>query len=339
MTDPGNANIDLRDQSVSDSETVNLYNPNYTENVAFREEIMMNVLMFSSGDGLMMLGRGIGWDYEFLLETGANPIIMANRYSGEDMKNTSLYNPGDIYWEVSKEDGSFYFYEYMGDKDIKYQPDAVPEGQRKLVDGSGGRTETDGMTLYTVVEGPFDPAFISQMDYVDPSGFREKYGIPADDEARTRIFLIHRTMRECMLNAGRILNSTPSNLEDYIDLMGRPNPVAWTNPYTNLPMNKVPWVNVPAYNMNLPCGVESQYHSIESEGLISDQLIGNYSFTLTPSDIAEEMEACLQFYFRLPDGSIASYFSIGPGPLERMMRDEAMGEIIDGIVREGQALE
>ena len=336
-TEPDDAALDVRNQAVTEPGTIDPYNPNFSREIAYKESLMMNILMFSSGDGVMLLGRGIAWDYEFLIDTGALPIILANRYTGEDLINTPEYNPGDIYWHVDREDGSFFLYEYLGELDKKFQPDAVPYGERWIVDGTDDRTETDGKTLYTVFEGPYEPDFISEMDFVDPGGFREKFRMPAGDVERTRMFLLHKTMRVCMLNAGRILTSVPENIDGYISLMGRMNPVAWTNPYTNQPMKEVPWVNTPAYNMTLKCGEDSQCNSVVGAGAIPEsELIGNYSYAIIPSDIADEMEACLQFYFKMPDGSVASYFSIGPGPLERAMRDETTGEIIDGMIREGQ---
>jgi hypothetical protein len=174
---------------------------------------------------------------------------------------------------------------------------------------------TDGRTLYWDEQMDFDWYAAN-----DPGPVRglDRFGIPADDEARTRVYLVYRAMNEIMCHAGDILASVPSSLDDYVALLGRRNPVTWTNPYTNEPMHEVPWAEVPCYYGANPADDPlPDINAPPQDEAASSEPAGNFSYALGLSPVVEgENRGYAQFYFYLPDGSLAAYLAVGKGPQE-----------------------
>ena len=125
-------------------------------------------------------------EVESLIEEGALAIILSNRYTGDDIAIESNHSPGDIFLRFPTADNSvFHFWIYYGDEDYGYDPSVASPGEKHPLIGMGDYT-TDGRTLYLDVE--VDPALLSLG--VDPTGGRERHGIPQDDEERVKIFII-----------------------------------------------------------------------------------------------------------------------------------------------------
>ncbi len=302
--------------TASHEEGTHLNNPNFTEEMMFKASMTEGILLFCVADGIGMFNGGAGsFTYETLISEGLLPIVFANRYTGEDVVNSREYSKGDIFIENDADTGWFRFYQHMGELDAAYEPGAVPPGERVPWAGDPVSYTTDGKTLF--LEGQRDA---KQMGHGDPGPYRERFGIPPDDEARARIYLVYRTANEIMYHAGNIIDSVPVSLDGYISLLGRRNDNAWVNPYTGGPMEAVEWTAVPCYYQTEPRQdpMYELYASGETD-LTDAELAGNYSYTLGPSPFIEgEDRAYAQFYFYLPDGSIAAYLAIGQGPLERI---------------------
>jgi hypothetical protein len=147
---------------------------------------------------------------------------------------------------------------------------------------------------------------------IDVNNSREFQNIPVDDDARAKIYVVYRCINEIMLQMGQTLDTAQyQTLDDYIAYCGRKNPAAWVNPYTGDAMKEVPWTTVPTYYYENPWG-----DLLQMVGLVfhpdfpMDELPGNYSFTIDPGSSSRAPSYYAQFYFKMPDGSVAAYIAI-----------------------------
>jgi len=249
--------------------------------------------------------------YDELLSYGLLPIIFHNRYTGEPIKSTREYSPGDIYYELNTQTGLYRFWRHQGPLDMCYNPDAT--GGKELPYAASPRdTVTDGKTIK--VEMALGPEAVA--GDVPAAYFRESYNIPPDDDARVDIYIVYRWVNDIMYRLGEFVDQVPASLDGYIEMLGERNPVAWTNPYTGEPMKAVGWYDVPLFFLWDP--VSEVIPDIDSSaGPPPEGVAGNYSYMVAPSPVVEgEMRSYAKFYFKQPDGSIAAYLAIGVGPKE-----------------------
>jgi len=258
-----------------------------------------------------LLGRRFPVNYDELLSSGLLPIVFENRYTAEPIKSTPEYSPGDIYYEADPASGLFRLYRHQGELDLDFDPEAT-EGKDLPWTGSPTDTVTDGKSIKTeIVLGPEAMA-----GSVPPSRFRIDFDIPTEDEARVRVLIVYRWVNDFMGRMGEFVDQVPLTLDDYIDFVGQPNPVAWTNPYSGEPMKQVDWYDVPLYFCWERAGKPVTGLSLgESEP--PEDIAGDYAFTVAPSPVVEgEMRAYALFYFKQPDGTPGAYLAMGIGPQE-----------------------
>jgi len=276
-------------------------NPDGDAEIACKSLMMRTVVQKASSFYWELMVDGEGPDsYESLLEKGTLPIIFANRYTGEDIKITADYSPGDMYLNFpTAEDPVYRFMDHYGDKDLAYDPSVAVPGEKHPLQGMDDYS-TDGRILYLDVEvSPEEMAITSST-----SACRARYDIPAEDEARARVLVVFDAMDEIMRSAADWITEPPVTIDGYIDLAGRRNPVAWVNPYTGQPMQEVGWVNVPCYQQGaLYAGPVPDFGG-SVEDIEASALAGNYSYAFdTEKDYA-------QFYFEQPDGSTGAYLIV-----------------------------
>ena len=293
---------------------VMLDNPNYTREMSVKAVLFEILMMYAMGDGRLLLGGGLPLDYDALIAEGSLTVIPANRYTLEDAVSTTVYSPGDIFFDLDEQAEVLRFYQHMGELDMAYEPDAVPPGQ--LLPWAGEPNYlTDGRTLYW----DNDEIEVGWYETVDPTPLREYLGIPGDDDARTRVYLVYKTMTEIMYRAGWILDMPPPSLDGYVQFIGRRNPVAWTNPYTAQPMGPVPWVVPTKVYEVLGDEYGDPLPDVPSPVPVPppSQLVGNYAYVVLPSEHTPgEMIAHALFYFYLPAGELAAYCGGGAGRAE-----------------------
>jgi hypothetical protein len=308
---------------------VQLDNPDYSQEMFLKASLIELNVMYTIGEGRgLIMGGGGYYDYDSILAEGSLPFIFVNRYSGEDVRNSSEYSPGDIYLSVDNNGGTpfLHFYQYLGEEDANYEPGKVPEGSRVSWAGNPDYM-TDGKSMFWDMELTQD-AVASH----DPCLTRvsSTYNLPCDDDAPIKMYLLSRAMLDLMRQASAYYQSVFDSIDGYISVIGRKNPVAWINPYTGVPMTEVPWVKVPMYNRKGAVSgpdFELEYPEFTepSEEPSPSDLAGNYSYILSPSPIADgENRAYVQFYFYLPDGSVGAFSAMGYGPLEQVERSKSL---------------
>lgn len=274
-------------------------------------ELYVNMAAYT-GWGLI-IGEGLPDSYDTLIESGVLPIILANRYTGNDIRSTTEYNPGDFFVRFpASSDLTVETRFYFGDKDYFYSSSTYQSNQILQVEGFGNNT-TDGRTLFTLNE-------ITESDFKswnDPhiEDSRQLFQIPPDDEARSRIYFIYRCYNEILQHAGYPdtgITTMPDSFDGYIALIGRKNPKSWINPYTGDSMKEVPWTDVSVFylqgeSQNNPLNQFGEFTTNEQS---DTELAGNYSFKIGKGPL-DKLNAYAQFYFYLPDGSIAAYICFG----------------------------
>jgi len=259
----------------------------------------------------LLEGSEIPPDYHSLLESGALPIIPVNPYTGEDIRITRDYSPGDIYLSFpSTEDPAYRLWWHLGEFDRDYNPELASRGEivpHEYIP----EFRTDGRTLY--LEYELSPEEMEGMHTaMGLAERREMLNFPGDDEGRIIIYQVCQAVQHLLIDAGNSLPPNSASIDDIIATVGRKNPVSWTNPYTGEPMRNVPWVRLPFYsdNASVPQLSPSPQDKIDKEALA-----GNYSFVTGRHPNYDEQydrTAIIQFYFYLPSGEVASYLATGP---------------------------
>jgi hypothetical protein len=251
----------------------------------------------------LIVGGDAPTSYESLLEKGALSVIFKNRYTGEDIRITDEYSPGDFNVHYpTPDDPAYNFWTYYGEEDYSYDPSVALPGERHHVAGVGGPDyTTDGRTGY------IDHVVSNMAAYtsgpVDSN--REIYNIPPDDEARARMMILSVAVHTIMRYGTSWLESVPDSVDGYIELVGRKNPVAWVNPYTGQDISEVPWVEVPLFQEATPVNEPSLGFAQSDD---TTGLAGNYSFAMG----IEKNYA--QFYFLMADGSVGAYIAFAERP-------------------------
>ena len=276
------------------------YNPDGIEEMRCKLSLLNSLIQNAGVRNWFLLVEGSLPDtYESLLENGALTIIPANRYTGEDILSTKEYSPGDIYYHSATGEEPFHnYWVYFGEQDFNYEPSISESGERFRIDGRALEYSTDGKTGYT---DAILPAEFRSYVPESTSSSREVYNVPADDEARVRMLLLSYTMHDIMRSVAQwIEGNLPVTVDGFIELVGRKNPVAWTNPYTGDPMYSVSWIDVPQFQGNWDFNEpNTDFGTTDS----TSGLVGNYSFAMGPD------RYYAQFYFEMPDGSIGAYIA------------------------------
>ena len=293
------------------SGAVSLINLNADPMTCFKYRISHALISLAMGENrLLIYGTGIASSYQAMIDDGTLPIILANRYTGQPVADTSVYSPGDFNVHYDAQGQTFNYTEHMGPLDDLYNPSAVTQGQLKSVIGLPS-VLTNGKSL--ISSGTVNSEVWNGSG---PSQFRERLGIPASDDSRTRIFIIYRAMNTIMMHGGEVFQTPLGSLEAYVALLGTKNPQAWLNPYTDLPMQEVPWnnsVQVSFYDttVSMPDNLTYRMPPDPNPSIVYK---GNYSCASGWSDLRQnQVRTCVLFYFEKSDGSIAAYLAYGFG--------------------------
>ena len=259
--------------------------------------------------------------YDDLLSTGTLAIILTNPYTDDDIVSTPDYSPGNFYISFPTiADPVYEFRQYVAPDHWAWDEQLFASGEIKPLSTHDPVEYTmDGHTLSTKISYE---DMIDSLDQVEsPAAMRERYYIPADDNARVKMLIVADYMQEVLGISYEIsLNDNPASLDEIISVIGRKNPVAWTNPYTGEPIQEVPWVNVYQVTTDDQQSGHVQDASPWPQSGINnkDELVGNYSFVYdqprhSPYYPREQgfRVACVQFYFRLPNGDVAAYQATG----------------------------
>jgi hypothetical protein len=288
--------------------------------MAFKSILIHSLIASASSDPwCLIVGGPQPTGYQQLVDSGALPIILANRYTGDDIVSTKDYSPGDFYIEFpTAESPVSRFWTHLGEQDWEYDAALAKElaatDERRPLSNHPPRPEgadipsetTNGRTIFE--EMSYDQSQIAMGFSCDRAYTRQYFEMPSDDDARARIIVVARAMQEVM----RIWEPIPiplNSVDGFVNYVGRKNPVAWTNPYTGEPMREVPWNKVAYYepypNSKVPFSPTDQApHGGNSP------LAGNYSFTNAPCPSFPDNDknnVYAQFYFYLPNGTIAAY--------------------------------
>lgn len=169
------------------------------------------------------------------IENGYYAIIPRNPYTGEDIKTSLEYSPGDFFFAMNDKavvslqhlglmDSNF-FLELDG-YDNLYPIHALGANENFLTDG---RTE---YMYYKYCEGMYEQ-YINELKKQG----KRKYGSRYPCES-TQLHWLKRQMFEILSRYSEEFEDVLPTLEDYLNYFGRKNPAAWINPYTGKPMEQ-----------------------------------------------------------------------------------------------------
>ena len=170
------------------------------------------------------------------IENGYYAIIPRNPYTGEDIKTSLEYSPGDCLFAMNGK--SIVYIQHLGLMDSDCYLDL--EGYDNLYvcvqpHGDNESYVTDGRTEYMYYkyrEGMYE----QYIDELKKQGKR-KYGSKYPYE-NTQLHWLKRQMFEILSRYSQDYEDVLPTLEDYLNYFGRKNPSAWINPYTGKPMEQ-----------------------------------------------------------------------------------------------------
>jgi len=276
--------------------------------IQFRQYYIESAINMGTQAWTLLEGLQMPGDYNALVESGALPIIYLNPYTGEDMDESREYSPGDIWFHFpTPEEPNYRLWIHLGEMDINYDSQLAESGEVVPME-FGPEFRTDGHTIF--IEYELSPEEITSMEDVGDIGAgREAWNFPADDTARLRIYTVFCSVQDLLTTLHADVPSNPESIDEVVALVGRKNPVSWTNPYTGEPMRNVPWVTLPFYSDNISVPEESPS---PQDGIDAEALVGNYSFVSGQHPIyggQARFPVVIQYYFYLPSGEVASYLT------------------------------
>jgi len=246
--------------------TIRHDNPNFDLNIELRETVIQAMLGENFYNRLLYSDSMI-FNYESLLNDGLLAIIPRNPYTGVDVKSSLNYSPGDVLLAVNDQGGLMI--QHLGNKEGDYDSNATEYTQLRYQKGS---TEdellTDGRTLYTFHK--FEDDELDDL-YANLANSRKSYFKGQYSPEYVKIWWLQRQIQEMFTRYAQNHKDVLSTLDDYLNYYGRRNPAAWVNPYNNLPMKQVGWVDVAYGSPPVP---DSYFETVDDVASYA----GNYSF-------------------------------------------------------------
>lgn len=248
---------------------------------------------YFDNDGLSMPATV---DLNYLINKGYLVIIPKNPYTGEDVKQSEEYSPGDVYFKFNFFEGGEFKIHY-GKGAHRYQPEKYVKGEVKetwipfnpkseeqlLFSSYDGRTVTHFIPGFNMVKDEID-------DQPPPDTFTDRTKL---EDAKQRMYFIKRQMGDIFRNASSIAEQPGDTLTDTISIFGRINPAAWINPYTGMPMKEV------------QCSVRYIYGINKVKDPDKEEYAGNYSYV--KSLAGGGIRGVLELYYINDDGRLGTY--------------------------------
>ncbi len=213
----------------------------------------------------------LDFNYDSIIRDGLLAVIPRNPYSGEDMKTSCEYSPGDML--LARDKRGFVFLYHAGEKESQYDPSRSNFNRIMYKPKLTGIEEcTDGRTqirYFRFQKGKSQPVLIKDIDQ------------PKAEFISTFFTLmwLNDQVRDMMKAYSKINDDVPDNIDGYLNYFGRKNPAAWINPYTQKEMKKV---DFPETSFIFPSGEIEYFKESVSRTVIEvddkNKYAGNYSF-------------------------------------------------------------
>lgn len=276
-------------------------NPDYDESV----ESMLLVTNLLLGENLynrLLHSDAFKFNLDSIIADGLMAIVPRNPYSGNDIKTSLEYSPGDCLFAADQRGVAFIY--HAGNKEDSFEPSrkdhSVLTYRRKF---STPDVYSDGRSL--IHYHKFTTDEYSQL-IADSNKMRiDQYGENYSNDV-IKIYWIYRQVRQMIVIYSFINENVPQSLEDYINYFGRINPPAWINPYTGQPMKQVGFAQECEYQMDLDqldidIPVLPEYLDKQKDKSL---YAGNYSFA-TYQDKDGPVTVFAIYYIKL-DGNLAA---------------------------------
>ncbi|MCD6217471.1 hypothetical protein J7L05_06385 [bacterium] len=283
-------------------------NPNYDSDFDNSQTLLFQLLCDNYYSRLLY-SDSFPFNYRSLIDEGLLIYIPRNPYTGEDVKTSLEYSPGDIL--IASNNEAMAFLRHIGEKDDGYDSTTNDFNELYYLSGIGKREEiyTDGRTIYD-----FEKIDSDKLNEAINSAELGRRGYFGDDytSETARITTIsaqvHRMMNNYALAQSHenVLNS----LDEYLNYYGRKNPKAWINPYTHADMQQVDFIECQYDVLNdLKLTQPPVPYSIIKNAEQLDNYAGNYSFSVFEDEGGEV--AIFAIYYYDKNGDLAASVSRG----------------------------
>ena len=244
-------------------------------------------------------------DLQYLIDKGYLVVIPRNPYTGQDIKQSEEYSPGDVYFHFDLHDGGMLKL-HFAQGNIECLPIMFAKGE---VEDNWTTPDEDGdeKWLWRSFNGRTKTLFFKGVDDREDEldDFALEGGKTKLDEANERMRYMYDQMDTIMLIASHYNEEPGETLMETVDAFGRLNPAAWINPFTGMPMKQVqiwgPW-GYPDH--------------IKAKNPDKEEYAGNYSY------VTYEWKGItwgvLAFYYIQENGELWVYAccTSDPGPYE-----------------------
>ncbi len=170
-----------------------------------------------------------------MIENGYYAIIPRNPYTGEDIKTSLKYSPGDYLFATNGK--AMVYIQHLGLMDSDCYLDLEGYDNLYYVQihvGDDGYV-TDGRTEY--VYGIYDMDMTANAIQEITESRINRYGVKYPRE-NAKLYWLNRQMFKILSRYSQEYEDVLPTLEDYLNYFGRKNPSAWINPYTGKPMEQ-----------------------------------------------------------------------------------------------------
>ena len=178
--------------------------------------------------------QGHGFNLSGMYANGCVPIIPQNPYTGNDVKTSLEYSPGDFL--VAANEKAFIYIQHYGPLEPECVSPLEVDYTRLFYtsDYYFNNELTDGRTFYVFLRDTGNP----NDDIFWKLPIKRQSDLSSIE--LTKLNWLGDQVQIIMTTYSDFYNDFPDTLDDLINYFGRKNPAAWINPYTNKPMEQLP---------------------------------------------------------------------------------------------------
>ena len=252
-------------------------------------------IMFGFYHDRGVLSKDKEYNLTSIIQNGLIPIIPRNPYSGEDIKTSFEYSPGDAVFACNSK--AAIDIHHLGPAELFF--DATLKDNNKLfyLDKTKEiENLTDGRTLYSYHKFTDDKPNLA---------FTNKRESNDNFEKQKKIKWLFREIENLMQEYFRFHEDAPQSIDEIINYFGRRNPASWNNPYSGKKMIQMPKFAV----CEMIPGEVTEYldrpepFTKVNETEYINKYAGNYSYTVV--ETKRGPMAILSIYYIKPNGRLS----------------------------------
>lgn len=206
--------------------------PNWDEEVITKLTVNSFIVSQSMYDTGFVVDN-LSCNMNSMIENGYYAIIPRNPYTGEDIKTSLDYSPGDFLFATDGKASVYIQHQGLMGNDCYLDLENYDNLYYTQIVGEDEGCVSDGRTEYMfgIYDEDMKRSAIKEITQSRINRYGKRY--PREN---AKLYWLKRQMFEILSSYSQEYEEVLPTLDDYLNFFGRKNPAAWINPYTGKPM-------------------------------------------------------------------------------------------------------